>query len=318
MQHCSKNTHFFYLAPIRGITDALFRTIYHTHFPYFDAAVAPFINPQKYVNLKDKFIVDLLPENNSALPVVPQLLYNTIDDFINLGKRLEGLGYSHINWNLGCPAPMVANKKRGSGLLPYTDRIIELLEAVIPALQAEISIKTRLGFREPTDILALLPRLEHLPVKEITIHPRIGKQLYSGTADSNCFDACRKLTSHTLIYNGDIITHQDYIRLSQSFDNIHRWMLGRGALANPFLLADIKGIQITEKERRSKLIDFHDDLYQQLRVKLNGPGHLLNRMKQMWIYFIQSFPENKKALKKIQKSATEAKYNEALNELFSR
>lgn len=310
--------HFFYLAPIRGITDCIFRNIYHTHFPYFDAAVAPFINPQRHAAFKDKYLADILPQNNGALEVVPQLLYNSADDFITLGRRLEDLGYRHINWNLGCPAPMVANKGRGSGLLPHTERIIELLQTILEALRARLSIKTRLGFAGPNDIDRLLPRLERFPLKEIILHPRIGKQLYRGHADHDAFARCTNLTSHRLTYNGDIATMEGFAALERRFHNTNRWMIGRGALADPFLVAAIRGISIDETKRINTLHDFHTDLYRQLEKRLNGPGHLLNRMKQIWNYLIDSFPERQKMLKKILKASSQHKYERAVDEIFDR
>jgi len=238
-------SHFFYLAPILGVTDALFRTIYHSHFPFFDAAVAPFINPQRFANFKDKLLADILPENNTGdLPVIPQLLYNTAEDFIVLGKRLQNLGYAHLNWNLGCPSPMVTGKQRGSGLLPHPERIVEILEAVRTELSTEISIKTRLGYEHAGDLEKLLPLLEEFALKEIIIHPRIGKQLYRGHADPDGFERCLALTSHSLVYNGDILTPLDFEQLSCRFPQVNRWMIGRGALADPYLLADIRGIPI--------------------------------------------------------------------------
>ncbi len=308
--------HFFYLAPIKGVTDALFRNVYHNHFPYFDGTIAPFINPQRFANFKDKYIADILPENNSGMPVVPQLIYNNAEDFIVLGKRLQDFGYAHINWNLGCPAPMVANKKRGSGFLPYTDKIIMMLEEIIHNLDAEISIKTRLGFKDSEDIARLLPLLEPLPIKEITIHPRIGKQLYRGSADLEAFATCRNLTHHNLVYNGDIRSASVFFALTQKFTDVHRWMIGRGALANPFLLAEIKGFSLDETFRKETLKSFHDEIYGQLRDNLSGPGHLLSKMKQIWAYLIESFPEKKKLLKKIRKANAEKIYQKAIDEVF--
>ncbi len=308
--------HFFYLAPIRGITDALFRNVYHNHFPYFDGTIAPFINPQRFANFKDKYIADILPENNFSIPVVPQLIYNNAEDFIVLGKRLENFGYSHINWNLGCPAPMVANKNRGSGFLPHTESILKMLEEILSNLKADISIKTRLGFKDSNDIARLLPQLEAMPLKEIIIHPRIGKQLYRGSADQDAFDQCRKMTRHNLVYNGDIITAAGFISLAEKFPDVNRWMIGRGALANPFLLAEIKKIAPGTSQRKEALISFHEEIYGQIKAKLSGPGHLLNKMKQIWTYLIESFPDKKKILKKIRKASSERAYQIAIDELF--
>ncbi|MDJ0621359.1 MAG: tRNA-dihydrouridine synthase family protein [Desulfocapsaceae bacterium] len=308
--------HFLYLAPIRGITDRLFRDIYHHHFPYFNAAIAPFINPQRSINFNNKLLADVNPMGNGGLVTIPQLMYNTAEDFISLGKRLEDIGYTHINWNLGCPSPMVANKQRGSGLLPYTDRIIEMLEEIIPALRAEISLKVRLGFKTPHEIHDLLPRLDQFPLKEIIIHPRIGKQLYRGRADRQAFADCSEVSRHLLVYNGDINTAEDFRELANRFKGIDHWMIGRGALTNPLLPGEIKGHSFTAAERKELLSGFHDDLYNQLQIRLSGPGHLLNRMKQIWAYLIGSFSEEKHILKKIRKASTTRHYERAVAKLF--
>jgi tRNA-dihydrouridine synthase B len=310
---------FIYLAPLRGLTDALFRETFSSHFDGFDAAVAPFISPQKKSLYEDKMIRDVLPVHNTKLPIIPQLLHTDPEDFLVLAHRLTGLGYTHINWNLGCPAPMVARKKRGSGLLPYPEEIISLLTKVVPELEIELSIKTRLGFNDHSETRALLPELNRFQLKEIIIHARLGKQLYKGTTDPDGFDICRQLSNHTLAYNGDINDLETFILLNQRFPTVNRWMLGRGALANPFLAEEIKGYpQQSTETRRLRLYDFHEELFDRYTKRLAGPSHLLGRVKHLWLYLISSFPGNKKLLKKILKSNSLAGYRDVVEQLFEK
>ena len=310
---------FLYLAPIRGLTDALFRNTLASHFAGFDAAVAPFISPQKKSLYEDKMIRDVLPENNTTLPIVPQLLHTDPEDFLVLARRLAGLGYTHINWNLGCPAPMVARKQRGSGLLPYPEKIVGLLSQVLPELPVELSVKTRLGFNDLLETRALLPELDCFRLKEIIIHARLGKQLYKGTTDPDGFAVCQKLSKHTLSYNGDINDLETFRLLADRFPAIHRWMLGRGALGNPFLAEEIKGFpQQTAEQRKIRLYNFHEELYNRYTERLDGPSHLLGRVKHLWLYLITSFPGNKKMLKKILKSNTLPTYRAAVEQLFEK
>ena len=167
-------TPFIYMAPLRGITDALFRRIYCRHFNGIDAAVAPFINPQRKSGLTDKLLADVLPEADN-LKLIPQQLNSDGDDFLALAERLYDLGYREINWNLGCPVPMVAKKRRGSGLLPFPDQIVAFLDHVIPRLKSRLSLKIRLGYHDHQESLDLLPRLDCYPLSEIIIHARLGK-----------------------------------------------------------------------------------------------------------------------------------------------
>ncbi len=308
---------FLYLAPIRGLTDALFRETLANHFSGFDAAVAPFITSQKKSLYEDKQIRDVLPENNPNLPVIPQLLHTDPEDFLVLARRLAGLGYTHINWNLGCPAPMIARKKRGSGLLPFPDEIIGLLDRVLPELEIELSIKTRLGFNELSETRALLPKLDCFKLKEIIIHARLGKQLYKGTTDPAAFDTCRQLSRHAFAYNGDINDSETFRTLADRFPSVNRWMIGRGALSNPFLAEEIKGYpQQSAEERKKRLYAFHEELYNKYTERLFGPSHMLGRVKQLWIYLIASFPGNRKMLKKIVKSSSLEIYRDNIERLF--
>jgi tRNA-dihydrouridine synthase B len=111
-----------YLAPLRGFTDYIYRNAFDGHFDGFDGALAPFIPTVTTDRLKPSHFKDVLPENNLTMPIVPQIISNQPDDFINLAVRLHDLGYPSVNWNLGCPFPMVAKKQRGSGLLPYPEK----------------------------------------------------------------------------------------------------------------------------------------------------------------------------------------------------
>ncbi|MCF8057405.1 MAG: tRNA-dihydrouridine synthase family protein [Desulfocapsa sp.] len=303
------------LAPIRGITDCHFRTIFHRHFPGFDSALAPFINPQRHSSFHPKQIKDVLPERNQSLAVVPQLLHTDPEDFLFLACRLQELGYKEVNWNLGCPAPMVTRKNRGSGLLPFPEQIYSFLDHVIPRLPMQLSIKTRLGYEKKDELLSILPRLDAYPLSEIIIHGRLGSQLYRGDVDRESVRRCLENSKHSIVYNGDITAKDIFFNLQHQFPGINKWMIGRGALANPFLAGEIKGMKVMEQGERLK--PFHDELYLCYHEILDGPAHLLGRMKQLWVYLSEFFPPQQKSWKKIKKCKTEEKYQQVVEEIFS-
>ena len=313
--HSVNTSPFIYMAPLRGITDALYRKIYCKHFSGVDAAIAPFINPQRKSGLTEKMLADVVPRQSDVY-LIPQILNSDGDDFLALANRLSEAGYKEVNWNLGCPVPMVAKKKRGSGLLPHPEKILALLDYVLPHLELKLSLKMRLGYYDFQESLQLLPLLDHYPLTEIIIHARLGKQLYHGKTYPEQFARCQQLTKHHLVYNGDITSINDYLVLKETL-GINHFMIGRGIITDPFLPARIKGKQITGKIRVEQLYRFHDDLYNGLKSRLHGPGHLLGKMKQIWIYFIGSFPESGKSLKRITKASTEKSYWAAVEQVFS-
>jgi len=290
------------LAPIRGITDCIYRHAAAVHFGGFDSAVAPFIPTVSGTRIPDKYLRDVLPEYNTRLPVVPQILSKDPHAFIRMAARLNDFGYGTVNLNLGCPFPRVAKKGRGSGMLCHPDTVDRFLEAVMPAIPNRLSIKLRLGRFVPGEIEVLMPVLNRYPLDALIIHPRVGVQMYDGRPELEWFAASAAASRHPVVYNGDINTRSDFKRLAVRFPGIDHWMIGRGALANPFLPGVIKGEGASEETSPLiRLRAFHDDLFDAYRERMQGPGHLLDRMKGIWYYLAAGFSDGRRLLKQIQK-----------------
>ncbi len=305
-----------YLAPLRGLTDSVYRNAFSRHFDGFDAAVAPFIPTMTAARFKKSHLKDVLPENNHAMPVIPQIIGNNPEDFIPLARRLFDLGYETVNWNLGCPFPMVAKKLRGSGLLPYPHKIEAFLEATIPAIPNRLSIKARLGRKKTDEILTLLQIFNRYPLNEVIIHPRTGKQMYDGEPDLDMFENCLAVSNHPLVYNGDINALATFRTFYERFKTVDHWMVGRAALANPFLPAAIKNNKDGAAKKVDRFRAFYDDLFEQYRREFHGPGHLLDRMKGFWTYFSRSFKDSCKIKKKIHRTHRLDRYLNIVERFF--
>ena len=106
----------FYLAPMEGITGYIYRNAYEKYFHNVDRYYTPFIIPNQSRKFKTRELTDILPENNKAKNVIPQILTNDAEGFIHTATRLEEFGYEEVNLNLGCPSSTVVTKFRGSGL----------------------------------------------------------------------------------------------------------------------------------------------------------------------------------------------------------
>lgn len=305
-----------YLAPLRGFTEYIYRNAFSRHFDGFDLAVAPFIPTMSDARLKRKHLKDVWPENNPAMPVIPQIIGNSAEDFILLARRLYDLGYETINWNLGCPFPMVAKKQRGSGLLPHPGKIEAFLEETIPAIPNRLSIKARLGRKKTNEILTLLEIFNRYPLDEVIVHPRTGKQMYGGQPDLDMFEECLKVSTHTMVYNGDINDLDTFNTFSKRFGTVNRWMIGRGALIDPFLPAIIKNGKDGAANKVDVFRAFYEDLFEQYRIEFHGPGHLLDRMKGFWTYFSQSFKDGHKVKKKIHRTPKLERYLKIVDRFF--
>jgi tRNA-dihydrouridine synthase len=291
------------LAPLQGLTEFPFRNAMHELIGGPDQYYTPFLRLENDGTLKKKYLKDLHPDNNKDVPLIPQILVNSSTDFLFLAKIIEGFGYSELNWNLGCPFPMVAKRKLGSGLIPYPQEIKQLLETALPKTRLQVSIKIRAGYLEPNEIFPVLEALEPLPIKEIVLHPRIGKQMYHGTADATIYEEALKKTSHVLGYNGDIDSIASYQALYNRFPDCPHWMIGRALVGNPFLAAEIKANQLMDTEKKRKLFEaFHETLVTHYRKVLEGDGHLHTKMIHFWEYFANLFEDSHKVYKPIKKS----------------
>lgn len=304
------------MAPLRGLTGAVFRNTYGEYFDGIDWAVTPFLTTVQGTRIKPSQLKDVLPENNLHIPVVPQILCKKSENFISLAKALNDLGYGTVNWNLGCPFPRVAKKLRGSGLLPHPDLIDAFLESVCSQVPNRISIKLRLGRREPEEIFALLPVFNSYPLKELILHPRTGIQMYTGTVDLDTFEKCLGLSRCPVIYNGDILTRHKFEVLRERFATIDTWMIGRGLIINPYLPEEIKGKTTESVDRVTHFRQFHDTLFERLSDIRNGPAHLVDAMKGYWAYFSYAFKDGARLLKKIRKTQRLERYRQLVDHFF--
>ena len=306
-----------YLAPFQGITGVTFRTIYSRHFEGVDKLFTPFFtNISNDSKLPARKLAELGKPTENGVEVVPQTLSKDAGEIILFSKFCQQLGFKELNWNLGCPYPMVANKKRGSGMLPYPEMIEEILAKVMAEIPIRFSVKCRLGYQSPEEIFKLVPIFNHHNISELTIHARIGKQLYSGETDLDTFQKAGSQLTVPLAYNGDIFSVSDFIRLNKHFPLINTWMIGRGLLSDPFLPAKIKGLSIPD-DHQTHIRRFIEDLYAGYRRQLNDNLAVLGILKEYWKYLADSFDDPHQVFKNLKKVKSFDEYEEAVAFVFS-
>lgn len=304
-----------YLAPFQSITTHTFRKTFARHFNGINKFYTPFfakIDHEKRISPKKQHELQHL---SKCLPeVVPQILSKDPDEIIRFARICADLGFTELNWNLGCPYPQVADKKRGSGILPYPDMVRDILEKVMPLMPVRFSIKCRLGYETQDEILKLIPVFNSYPIYELTIHGRIGRQLYSGEADHNAIAKLLPLLNVPFVHNGDILSYPDFRNVSMMLPDVSTWMIGRGILFNPFLSEEIKGLNVNSN-KPGRLKNFLDDLYFAYRSDMNDRLTVLNLLKEYWDYLQYSFPNPQQVKRIIKKARTFEEYEDAVKSL---
>ena len=305
-------------SPLQGFTDFRFRNSFNTIFGGIDTFYSPYIRLNGKFEIKNSYEKDLLPENNIGLEVIPQIITNDIDEFLFVANYVKQLGYNELNWNLGCPYPMVTKCGMGSGLINDAEKINEILKRVHSESDILVSMKMRLGYENSEEILKVLPILDTYPLKNIAIHARIGKQLYKGGVNLDAFEKCLENTKHKIYYNGDITSVEAFKKMQERFPTIDHWMIGRGLIADPFLPNMIKNNTSEYPANKLELLqEFHTILFNEYSEALSGDSHLLLKMTSLWEYFSGLFENPHKTFKKIKKSKSLKNYQQAVVEIFA-
>ena len=316
----------YYFAPLEGITGSVYRNVHHEFFPGTDRYYMPFVAPNYTKHFKSREKEDISPEHNAGIPVVPQILSNKADEALWAIEELSDRGYEEINLNLGCPMPTVARKKKGSGLLKFTDELDAYLDGVFSGVAArssdrapvKISVKTRLGTDSTEEADALIRIYNQYPISELIIHPRSQKDLYRGVADRAAFLRVFQNSENPVVYNGDLKTPQDVLQISEECSRtvkpLDAIMIGRGFLADPSLVRQCQGgSRISVQE----LSAFHDELYHRFTETLPGQAVVISHMKELWFYMGGLFPDGAKCLKEIRRANNRVQYEAAVRVLLS-
>ncbi len=285
-----------YAAPLEGITTAVWRAAHRRIFGGADRYYTPFLSPNANLSFQPKELREI---TTGEPDLVPQLLTNRPEYFIWAARELEKMGFRQVDFNLGCPSGTVVAKHKGAGLLTDPRELDGVLAEIFAALpHMAISVKTRIGRYDAAEWPALLAVYEKYPLHQLTVHPRVQKEFYTGAAHRDVFLATLRATRLPLVYNGDVTTPADPALT---------WgcpvMVGRGLAADPALFRRIRG---GHPATRQELRQFHDALYDGYAAWM-GPA-AVGRLRELWNYLSARYRDADRPLKAIRKAKSPADY----------
>lgn len=303
------------LAPMEGLTGAVFRRVHHRYFSGVDAYYIPFITPTVEPKFTERHLKELAPEINEGIPVVPQLLSNRSADFIWAAKALRDLGYQEVNLNLGCPAGTVVAKGKGSGFLKDLFALEKFLDEIFAAdVGIPISIKTRLGWAKEEEFEDILGLYKKYPLSSLIVHMRVKTDQYKGEAREAALLKHLPEIPFPLGVNGDIVTLHDMRRINERFKRPAILMVGRALMADPALFRKFKGGRAASF---NEIKEFTNELFDAYAQAFGSRKNAMMRMKEYWFFQANLFEENPKAFKSIFKSKTEGDFLGAIAEVES-
>lgn len=304
-------------APLQGYTDAAWR---HFHRLVYggdaDCYFTPFLRVEDGC-VRKRDVRDITSPLNESMPVVPQIIFRDVAEFRILLECVVAAGFRQVDMNFGCPFPPQVKHGRGAAMLRKPELFSELTSVINHEYgNISFSVKMRLGVELDDEWKTVIDYINEMNLSHVTAHPRVAVQQYGGDLHLNAFAELMSACRHPVVFNGDVCDTTQPGQILDRFPDLHGIMLGRGLLARPSLIAEIReGENWSLNKRLERMTEFHRKLYAYYSGILCGDAQLLSKIKSFWDY---AEPEmDHKAFKRIKKANSVTKYNEAVAQILT-
>lgn len=285
------------LAPMEGLADFVLRDVL-TRIGGFDGAVSEFVRVSGSV-LPRRTYERLCPEvqngcrTAAGTPMVIQLLGSEPELMGLNAVQAATLSPYGVDLNFGCPAKTV-NKSGGGAMLladpGLLNRIVCAVRSAVPAA-VPVSAKMRLGISDTSRAIDCAQALADGGIASLVVHARTKDDGYRPPAHWEWIARIAEAVAVPVVANGEVWTVEDWQRC-RAVSGCDDVMIGRGAVADPFLARRIKGAvdaQPSGDDWRAlvpHIIDYWEKMQQRTWAP-NAPG----RLKLLLSYFRRTWPE---------------------------
>ena len=305
------------LAPMVGVTDSIFRRMIlglgGCGLVSSEMTNAASVSAKA---LKRHHQLDFLPDER---PITMQLSGNEPDLVASAARMVEQLGADILDINCGCPSPKVTGGGHGSALLRDLPKMERLLKAVKAAVHIPITLKFRSGWDEGSlNYLDTARMAESVGVAALALHARTRQQAYTGSADWRHIAEVKRAVGIPVIGNGDAKEAAGALeRLRESgADGV---MIGRGAMANPWIFMQIAQLRRGEQPYEPAPADKRDLLLRYLEMcEFEMPERLaLNKLKQLIGQFAVGLPGSAALREAVHRSTVAEEAREHIERFFT-
>lgn len=268
----------YILAPMAGFTDVAFRSICAEAGA--GLTVTEMVSARGLV-YDDDATTNLLKTEPNESPKAVQLFSNEGDIMAEAVKHPQLEKFDIIDINMGCPMPKIANNGMGSSLLKNVALASYIVESAAKNTNKPITVKMRIGIdgmtTSPQDFAKAM---QDSGASAIVVHGRTREQMYAGTANWEIIEEVAKSVSIPVFGNGDVWTKEDALKKLEN-SACAGVAIGRGALGNPFLFAELSNTKFDYTPMQ--VIEKHFDIL----LKYNKMESVLPYMRKHLGYYIK-------------------------------
>lgn len=223
------------LSPMAGFSDLPYRSLcfdYGSAMSYTEFVSAEAIVQGKGMNERTRRMLVYAPHEQ---PIVFQIFGHSVEMLVEAARRIEPLGPSIIDINMGCSVRKVSGRGAGAGLLRDPAKIGRIFAALTRVLSVPVTGKIRLGWDEQSiNYRDVVRAMTENGASLVAVHGRTRAQAYSGRADWDAIGDIVAAVDVPVIGNGDVMTVAD-IDAIQTQTGCAGVMVGRGAIGHPWI-----------------------------------------------------------------------------------
>lgn len=250
------------LAPMDGYSDWPFRSICRK----LGSAMSytEFVKVEKILS-RSKEPAKRLYFTEVERPITFQIYGDDPDLILTAALKIQPLKPDIIDINMGCPAKSIADRGAGVGMMPTPLKIARTFRKLVKALKVPVTGKIRMGWDRNKNYKLIARIVEEEGGSLIAVHGRTKEQRYSGDANWDAIAEVKSTVRIPVIGSGDVRSVADIQRMKQH-TNCDAVMIGRGAIANPWIFAGYDREQVpaellhqTVREHLQKSVQFYGE-----------------------------------------------------------
>ncbi len=231
------------VAPMEGVTVFPMRA-------WFALASGPASQGTPFLRVTPTFPHKLLPrafapelgELKDVTPyaLVPQMMAADADDFVRAADYFPA-DVPFVELNCGCPSPTCVGKGAGSSLLKDAALFHSTIESLARRLgPGRLAVKMRLGFAAAEEFPDLLAGIKAMPLARLTVHGRTRPMGYKGHASWSAIARAAETMDAPVFASGDVVCRASFAERTGRAPVARGVIIGRGALRNPWIFAELR------------------------------------------------------------------------------